>query len=55
MLKAGGSDYAYDLLKRAGVDMPTPDPYQATFDRMNMIMDQIEAILDAREKAGQAH
>ena len=53
--KAGGSDYAYDLLKRAGVDLPTPDTYRATVDRMNMIMDRIEAILDAREKAGQAH
>ncbi|MCJ7558240.1 MAG: oligoendopeptidase F [Gammaproteobacteria bacterium] len=49
LLKAGGSDYPYDLLKRAGVDMATPEPYRATFDRMNMIMDKIEAILDARE------
>jgi len=49
LLKAGGSDYPYELLKRAGVDMATPEPYRATFDRMNMIMDKIEAILDARE------
>jgi oligoendopeptidase F len=48
LLKAGGSDYPYELLKRAGVDMATPDPYRATFKRMNMIMDQIEAILDSR-------
>ncbi|MCW8846249.1 MAG: oligoendopeptidase F [Gammaproteobacteria bacterium] len=51
LLKAGGSDYPYELLKRAGVDMATPDPYRATFDRMNMIMDKIEAILDTREAA----
>ena len=48
LLEAGGSDYAYDLLKRAGVDMATPAPYRATFTRMNRIMDRIEEILDAR-------
>ena len=50
LLKAGGSDYPYDLLKRAGVDMATDAPYQAVVNRMNEIMDRIEAILDAREK-----
>ena len=49
LLKAGGSDFAYELLKRAGVDMASPEPYRATFRRMNAIMDQIEAILDKRE------
>ncbi|MEJ2522775.1 MAG: oligoendopeptidase F [Gammaproteobacteria bacterium] len=48
LLKAGGSDYAYELLKEAGVDMATPEPYRATFRRMNDIMDQIESILDKR-------
>jgi len=46
LLKAGGSDYPHELLKRAGVDMTTPEPYRAVFARMNAIMDQIEAILD---------
>jgi oligoendopeptidase F len=49
LLKAGGSDYPYELLKQAGVDMATPAPYQAVFTRMNAIMDQIEGILDQRE------
>jgi len=49
LLKAGGSDYPYDLLKRAGVDMATSAPYRAVFTRMNAIMDQIESILDRRE------
>jgi len=49
LLKAGGSDYPYDLLKRAGVDMATEAPYRAVFTRMNAIMDQIETILDKRE------
>ena len=50
LLKAGGSDYPYELLKRAGVDMATAAPYQAVFTRMNAIMDQIEGILDRREE-----
>ena len=49
LLKAGGSDYPYELLKRAGVDMASPAPYRAVFTRMNAIMDQIESILDRRE------
>lgn len=49
LLKAGGSDYPYDLLKRAGVDMASAAPYRAVFARMNGIMDQIETILDKRE------
>lgn len=49
LLRAGGSDYPHELLKRAGVDMTTPEPYQAVFARMNAIMDQIEGILDSQE------
>ena len=49
LLKAGGSDYPYDLVKKAGVDLATPAPYQALVARMNAIMDEIEAIL-ARQK-----
>ena len=48
LLKAGNSDYPYDLVKAAGVDLATPAPYQALVARMNRIMDQIEAILAKR-------
>ena len=48
MLKAGGSDYAYLLYKRAGIDMATPAPYQALVARMNRVMDQIEALQTAK-------
>ena len=48
MLKAGGSDYAYNLMKTAGLDLATPAPYKALEDRMNSIMDQMDAILNAR-------
>jgi oligoendopeptidase F len=44
MLKAGGSDYPYPLYKKAGLDMATPQPYQALLARMNRIMDQIDAL-----------
>jgi len=45
LLRAGGSDYPYELVKTAGVDLGTPAPYQALVARMNTIMDEIEAIL----------
>ncbi len=51
LLAAGGSDYPYELLKGAGVDMATPEPYRATIARMNKIMDQIEKILDRQQYA----
>lgn len=44
LLKAGGSDYPYDLYKKAGLDMATPAPYQALIARMNRLMDQIDAL-----------
>jgi oligoendopeptidase F len=45
-LSAGGSDYPVPVLKRAGVDMLTNDPFDRTMRVMNRIMDQIEEILD---------
>ena len=50
LLKAGASDHPYDLVKRAGVDLATPEPYRALVARMNRIMDQIEAILAKQGK-----
>ncbi|MBS0472755.1 MAG: oligoendopeptidase F family protein [Proteobacteria bacterium] len=44
LLKAGGSDYPYNLYKKAGLDMATPAPYQALLARMNKTMDEIDAI-----------
>ena len=44
MLRAGGSDYPYQIYQRAGIDMATPAPYRALIARMNRIMDQIEAL-----------
>jgi oligoendopeptidase F len=44
LLKAGGSDYPFDLYKKAGIDMASPAPYKALIDRMNNLMDQIDKL-----------
>lgn len=44
MLRAGGSDYPYDLYRQAGIDMATSAPYRALIARMNRIMDEIETL-----------
>ena len=49
LLRAGGSDHPYELVKAAGVDLATPAPYRALMARMNRIMDEIEAILAKRK------
>lgn len=49
MLKAGGSDYPYDLYKKAGLDMASPEPYKALVARMNTVMDEID-MLEAKKK-----
>lgn len=54
LLRAGGSDYPYNLLKNAGVDMATPGPYRAAVAKMNAIMDEMERLLE-QKKAGRTH
>lgn len=50
LLSAGSSDYPYEMVKAAGVDLASPAPYKAVATRMNRIMDEIEAILAKRGK-----
>ena len=50
MLRAGGSDYPLALLKRAGVDMLTPEPAQAAFKNVDNLITEMERIV-ARLKA----
>lgn len=49
-ISAGGSEYAIDLLKKAGVDMTTSQPFSITMRKMNKVMDEMEKIL-ARMKS----
>lgn len=41
-LKSGGSDYPIEILKKAGVDMTTSQPLEATIDRFNELLDMLE-------------
>jgi len=45
-LSSGGSDYPINLLKKAGVDMTSSEPFDKTIAVMNRTMDEIEAILE---------
>ena len=45
LLRAGGSDYPHNLLKKAGVDLTKPEPFRAAVKRMNLVMDEMEALL----------
>ena len=45
VLKAGGSDYPYDILKRAGLDMASPAPYQAIIQTFRETLDQCEKLM----------
>lgn len=45
MLKSGSSDYPIELLKKAGIDMTTPEPVYATIDVFDDYVEQLEAAL----------
>jgi len=49
-ISAGGSDYPINLLKKAGVDMTGPEPFNKTMAAMKRTMDQIERILEKKGK-----
>ncbi|MBI2620233.1 MAG: oligoendopeptidase F [Ignavibacteriales bacterium] len=51
-LSAGGSDYPINLLKKAGVDMTTAEPFELTMKKMNRVMDEMEKILEKRGVKG---
>ena len=50
-LQAGGSKHPYDLFLDAGLDMASPEPYEALIRRMDRLMDDFEATLDRVEAA----
>jgi oligoendopeptidase F len=50
-LSAGGSDYPIELLKKAGVDMTSGEPFDKTMTVMNRTMDQIEAVLKRKKRS----
>ena len=44
MLKSGGSNDAYLVVKKTGLDMATPAPYRALVSRMNRLVDELDAM-----------
>ncbi len=44
-LKAGASDYPLEVLKRAGVDLSTPEPVEQTFAVLAGLVDRLESLL----------
>ena len=44
MLKAGGSKYPVDLLKMAGVDMTTAEPYKVAFKALEQALNEAEKL-----------
>jgi oligoendopeptidase F len=44
-LKSGGSNYSIELLKKAGVDMSSPEPVKITIRRFERMMDELEKLL----------
>lgn len=45
VLRAGGSDFPTEILKRAGLDMTTPAPYRALIAEFTKVMDEAEALI----------
>ena len=43
-LKAGGSDYPLNILRRAGVDMTTPEPIQAALRVFAQLVEELETL-----------
>jgi oligoendopeptidase F len=46
LLRAGGSDYPMNLLKRAGVDLSTPAPAEAVVKQLDKRVSQLEAEIE---------
>ncbi len=48
ILKGGGSKYAIDLIKDAGIDPLSSEAFDLTMKKMNKVMDEIEVILNKK-------
>jgi oligoendopeptidase F len=44
-LKSGSSDYPLNLLKKAGVDMTTPEPIEAALKVFDQVVTELEELL----------
>ncbi len=44
-LRSGGSDYPVSVLKKAGVDLSTPQPVEETFKVLSGLVDRLESLI----------
>ena len=44
-LKSGSSDYPLEVLKKAGVDLTSPEPVEEAFAVMSEYVDRLEKLL----------
>ncbi|HSD64200.1 MAG TPA: hypothetical protein VLB50_10395, partial [Ignavibacteriaceae bacterium] len=49
-LKAGSSDYSINILRKAGVDMNSPEPVSAVSRKMNSLLDEMEKLISNQNK-----
>ena len=47
VLRAGGSDYPVEILRRAGLDMASPAPYRALVAKFSRTLDEVESLMKA--------
>ena len=45
MLKAGGSDYPINIIKKAQVDLSTEEPFKAVVKRLSYLVDMLEELI----------
>lgn len=46
MLKAGGSDFPINIVKLGGVDLTTPEPFEAVFKRLSYLIGELKKELN---------
>jgi len=49
-LKAGGSDYPLEILKKAGIDMSKPEPINSGLKYFSTLVDEMEALVNKLKK-----
>ena len=54
-LSAGGSDYPIDVLKKAGVDLTSSEPFEKTMEAMVQTMNEIEEIISVTSSPNTPH
>ena len=45
LLKAGGSMYPVDIVKLGGVDLTTPEPFEAVCQKLDILLDELEKLI----------